>query len=460
MSFGSFTMNSENTVQMKEDTASQEMIAKRRKKMEVIEKTILDKLVGEMSESGQQKGHQEKHEVTRQVNRIVGEMPNDHGIELSYSDKHQIVQKITDEVCGLGPLTSLLQDESITEIMVNGPDKIYVEKKGKLVKSDLTFRDDSHVLQIIERIIAPLGRRVDETSPMVDARLQDGSRVNIIIPPLALNGPTITIRKFASDPFTLEDLISFGTMNLDMAAYLKASVKGRTNIIISGGTGTGKTTFLNIMSSFIPRDERIVTIEDAAELQLQQDHVVKLETRPANVEGKGRVGIRELVVNSLRMRPDRIVVGEVRSAEALDMLQAMNTGHDGSLTTVHANTPRDSLSRLETMVMMSGMELPSRAIREQIASAIHLIVQISRFSDGSRKVLKITEVIGMEGDTITLQDIFEFRQDGFDQTGRVRGCHVPTGIVPANMEKIKTHGEKLNPSLFRSQSMRGGNGFR
>lgn len=460
MSFGSFSMNRDNVVQFSEDHAAKEFKAKRKREMEEVCKVVLDKVIDEMSVNKQNPDIAQKKEVSVQITRIVGEVLSESSRNLSYGEKQNIVKEVMDEIYGLGPLTPLLEDDDISEIMVNGPDNIYVEKKGKLIKSEVSFRDDTHVLHIIDRIIAPIGRRVDESSPMVDARLQDGSRVNIIIPPLALNGPTITIRKFAADPFTLEDLISFGTLNMDMATFLKASVKGRTNIIVSGGTGSGKTTFLNIMSSFIPHDERIVTIEDAAELQLQQDHVVKLETRPANVEGKGKVGIRELVVNSLRMRPDRIVVGEVRSAEALDMLQAMNTGHDGSLTTVHANTPRDSLSRLETMVMMSGMELPSRAIREQIASAIHLIVQISRFNDGSRKVLKITEVLGMEGDTVTLQDIFEFRQDGFDENGRVKGSHVPTGIVPGNIEKLKTHGEKLNTSIFRNQSFRGENSFR
>jgi len=334
--------------------------------------------------------------------------------------------------------------------MVNGPNSIYVERSGKLQKTGTIFRDDEQLRRIIDKILVPIGRRVDEKSPMVDARLPDGSRVNIIVPPLAIKGSVITIRKFASDPFMLEDLITFGTLNMDMAKFLRASVRGRINILISGGTGSGKTTFLNVLSSFIPETERIVTIEDAAELQLQQDHVITLETRPANAEGTGKIAIRDLVVNSLRMRPDRIVVGEVRSSEALDMLQAMNTGHDGSLTTVHANTPRDSLSRLETMVMMSGMDLPSRAIREQIASAINLIIQVSRFPDGSRKILKVTEVLGMESETITLQDIFEFRQEGFTENGKVKGRHVPTGIVPGYIDKLRIHGENLSTSIFKS----------
>ncbi|MFH5836648.1 CpaF family protein [Proteiniclasticum sp. C24MP] len=460
MSLGSFSMNRDNIVKFSEDHAAKEFKAKRRMEMEETIKTVLDNVIQQMSVNMKSPDMSKKKEVSLQVTEITGEVIEKSGRSFSFIDKQNIVKTVMDEIYELGPITPLLEDDDISEVMVNGPDNIYIEKKGKLVKSEVSFRDDAHVLHVIQRIIEPIGRRVDEKSPMVDARLQDGSRVNIIVPPLALNGPTITIRKFAADPFTLEDLISFGTLNMDMATYLKASVKGRTNIIVSGGTGSGKTTFLNIMSSFIPHDERIVTIEDAAELQLQQDHVVKLETRPADIEGKGRIGIRELVVNSLRMRPDRIVVGEVRSAEALDMLQAMNTGHDGSLTTVHANTPRDSLSRLETMVMMAGMDLPSRAIREQIASAIHLIVQIGRFNDGSRKVMKITEVLGMEGQTVTLQDIFEFRHDGFDENGRVKGSHVATGIVPGNIENLNAHGEKLNTSIFRNQSFRGDSGFR
>ncbi len=460
MSFSGFSMNRDNVVKINEDKAVEEFKVRRLKEKEETRKNVLDKVMNEMSVNNKNPDVTQKKEVSQKVTKIVSELLSERENDLTFGEKQHMVKEVMDELYGLGPLTQLLEDDEISEVMVNGPKNIYVERKGKLVKSDVCFRDDNHVLHIIDRIITPLGRRVDEGSPMVDARLQDGSRVNIIIPPLALNGPTITIRKFAADPFTLEDLISFGTLNMDMATYLRASVKGRTNIIVSGGTGTGKTTFLNVMSSFIPGNERIVTIEDAAELQLQQDHVVKLETRPANVEGKGKVGIRDLVVNSLRMRPNRIVVGEVRSAEALDMLQAMNTGHDGSLTTVHANTPRDSLSRLETMVMMSGMDLPSRAIREQIASAIQLIVQISRFNDGSRKVTKITEVIGMEGETVTLQDIFEFKQEGYDERERVIGNHKATGIVPKNIEILKTYGEKVNTSIFRESSYRTDGGFR
>jgi len=392
-----------------------------------------------------------EHERIRyKITTVVNDTISESMMQLTFVEKQLILTDLVDEVYGYGPITKYLDDNSITEVMVNGPNSIYVEQAGKLRKTDSTFRDDDQLRRVIDKILIPINRRVDEKSPMVDARLPDGSRVNIIVPPLAIRGSTLTIRKFAADPFVLEDLITFGTLNMDMAKFLRASVKGRINILISGGTGSGKTTFLNVLSSFIPETERIVTIEDAAELQLQQDHVITLETRPADAEGNGKIAIRDLVVNSLRMRPDRIVVGEVRSSEALDMLQAMNTGHDGSLTTVHANTPRDSLSRLETMVLMSGMELPSKAIREQIASAINLIVQVSRFSDGSRKVLKISEVVGMESETITLQDIFEFKQEGFDATGKIRGKHVSTGIVPSYLEKLRTHGENLSTSIFRS----------
>lgn len=459
MSFGSFAMK-EIPGREQEEALNRELKMKKKREQDEVVIEVLNKVIEEMALSGISAEEGRKKDVAVLVGNQVNEVVNLSKKHIAYGERQAVVQAVLDEIFGFGPITPLLEDDTVSEVMVNGPDKVYVERKGKLTRTEVTFRDDQHCMHIIDKIIAPIGRRVDESSPMVDARLPDGSRVNIIIPPLALKGPTITIRKFAADPFTLEDLVSFGTLTMDMARFLKASVKGRINIIVSGGTGSGKTTFLNIMSSFIPEDERIVTIEDAAELQLQQDHVITLETRPANVEGKGKVAIRDLVVNSLRMRPDRIVVGEVRSAEALDMLQAMNTGHDGSLTTVHANTPRDSLSRLETMVMMSGMELPSRAIREQIASAVQLIVQVSRFSDGSRKVLKITEVLGMEGDTITLQDIFEFRQDGFDEMGRVRGKHVATGIVPGYIDKLKTHGEILPSSLFKLPPQVADLGFR
>jgi pilus assembly protein CpaF len=343
----------------------------------------------------------------------------------------------------------LLRDETITEVMVNGPQQVYIEREGRLELTNVTFQNDEHVMKIIQRIIAPIGRRVDESSPMVDARLADGSRVNAIIPPLSLVGPVITIRKFSATPFTVEDLIRFGTSTAEMFEFLEACVKARLNIFVSGGTGSGKTTMLNILSSFIPDDERIVTIEDAAELQLRQEHVVTLEARPSNIEGKGAVPIRELVRNSLRMRPDRIVVGECRSAEALDMLQAMNTGHDGSMSTGHANTPRDMLSRLETMVLMAGMDLPLRAIREQIASAVDLIVHQNRLKDGSRKITNITEVQGMEGDVIVMQDIFVFEQTGVVE-GRIQGRLKPTGIRPKFVEKFEVAGIHLPPNVFGS----------
>lgn len=373
------------------------------------------------------------------------------GITIPRNERQRLIQQILDEILGFGPITPLLNDPDITEVMVNGPHQIYVERKGKLELVPVTFYDDQHVLHIMEKIVAPLGRRIDESQPMVDARLPDGSRVNAIIPPLALNGPTLTIRKFAKDPFKVEDLIRFGTLTQEMAQFLKACVVSRLNMIVSGGTGSGKTTSLGVLSGYIPEDERIVTIEDAAELQLRQSHVVTLETRPPNIEGKGAITIRDLVRNSLRMRPERIIVGEVRSGEALDMLQAMNTGHDGSLTTGHANTPRDMLSRLETMVLMAGMELPVRAIREQISSAIDVIVQQSRLRDGSRRITHITEVLGMEGDIIVLQDIFRFEQVGVDKQGKVQGYFHATGIRPHFMERLLAAGQTLPENIFSNE---------
>jgi len=363
-------------------------------------------------------------------------------------DRQRLAQEILDEILGFGPITPLLLDLTVTEIMVNGPKQIYVERQGRLEPVGISFYDDAHVLHIIEKIVAPLGRRIDESQPMVDARLPDGSRVNAIIPPLALNGPTLTIRKFAKDPYRVDDLVRFGTLTAEMARFIEACVKGRLNIVVSGGTGSGKTTTLGVLSSFIPDDERIITIEDAAELQLQQDHVVTLETRPPNIEGKGAITIRDLVRNALRMRPERIIVGEVRSGEALDMLQAMNTGHDGSLTTGHANSPRDMLARLETMVLMAGMDLPIRAIREQTSSAIDLIVQQSRLRDGSRKITHITEVLGMEGDVIVLQDIFKYEQTGVDKNGKVQGYFRATGIRPQFVERLAAAGQELAENTF------------
>lgn len=390
----------------------------------------------------------ENEDLKQRINVILTKCIEEESLNLTNQQKKKVKEELLDEIIGFGPITQFLKDSSVTEIMVNGPNKIYVERSGKLTLTDAKFKNDDHVMHVIKKIVSPLGRRIDESSPMVDARLPNGSRVNAIIPPLAIDGPSITIRKFAEDPFTVEDLIRFGTFTSKMAEFLKYCVEGRLNIVVSGGTGSGKTTTLNVLSSFIPNEERIVTIEDAAELQLSQEHVVRLETRPANLEGKGEITIRDLVKNSLRMRPDRIVVGEVRSGEALDMLQAMNTGHDGSLTTGHANSPRDMLSRLETMVLMSGMNLPVRAIRDQIASAIDVIIQQSRLMDGSRKITHITEVQGMEGDVIILQDIFRFEQKGLDNKGKVKGDFVFTGVMPKFIQKLREKGINIPPEIF------------
>ncbi|MFC3418965.1 CpaF family protein [Salinicoccus hispanicus] len=371
---------------------------------------------------------------------------NDHIQDISNIEKLKV--ELKNDLTGYGPINPLLLDEEVSEVMVNGPKMVYAERSGKLSLTDVTFRDEDHVMAVLEKILSPLGRRVDESSPMVDARLKDGSRVNAIIPPLALAGPTITIRKFSKDPFTIHDLVRFGTLTEEMAAFIKACVEAKLNIFVSGGTGSGKTTTLNVLSSFISNKDRIVTIEDAAELQLGQEHVVSLETRPANIEGKGAVTIRDLVKNSLRMRPDRIVIGEVRSGEALDMLQAMNTGHDGSLATGHSNSPRDMVSRLETMVLMAGMDLPIKAIREQVAGALHLIIQQTRLSDGTRRITNITEVQGMEGDIIVLQDIFVFKQNGVDENGKIIGKLIPTGIRPQFYEIMEREGIDLPASLF------------
>lgn len=369
------------------------------------------------------------------------------GIVLSRTERHRLFEAIVAEVLGYGPIEPLLRDDTVTEIMVNGPSQVWVERQGKLEKTSIKFDNDDHVMRIIDRIVSPLGRRIDESSPMVDARLPGGSRINAVIPPISLVGPCLTIRKFSRDPLTVDDLIRFGTMTPEIAHFLKACVEARLNIVVSGGTGSGKTTLLNVLSSFIPGDERIVTIENAAELQLRQEHVVTLESRPPNIEGKGEVTIRDLVINALRMRPDRIVVGECRGGEALDMLQAMNTGHDGSMTTVHSNSPRDTLHRLETMVLMAGMDLPVRAIREQIASALDLIIHMARLKDGSRKIVAITEVQGMEGEVIVLQDIFVFEQTGFED-GKVLGRIRPTGVRPKFIEKLEVANIYLPPQIF------------
>lgn len=386
-------------------------------------------------------------EVKRTVEETFASVLEAEGLSLTRTDRVRLFDAISAEILGFGPIEPLLNDPTINEVMVNGPNQVYVERQGKLELTEVGFQDNDHVMRVIDRIVSPLGRRVDESSPTVDARLPDGSRVNAVIPPVALNGPTVTIRKFSKDPFTVEDLVRFGTFTAEMAMFLKACVEARLNIVVSGGTGSGKTTMLNVVSSFIPEDERIITIENAAELQLRQEHVVRLESRPANIEGKGEITIRDLVINSLRMRPERIVVGECRGGEALDMLQAMNTGHDGSMTTAHANSPRDALSRLETMCLMAGMDLPVRAIREQIASAVDLIVQQERMKDGTRKVTAVTEVQGMEGDVIVMQEIFSFQQTGVEN-GKIVGRMKPTGIRPKFMPRFETANIYLPPNIF------------
>ena len=410
------------------------------------------RIVDEMSPAEQailSRGEDSREQIKNIISTYVAREMNNNRQTLTRIERQSLIDDISNELLGLGPLEPLLQDESITEIMVNGPHSIFVEQNGKLKLTDIHFYDNSHLMSIIERILTPLGRRVDESSPLVDARLVDGSRVNIIIPPLSLVGPAVTIRKFSKTAFSMNDLVNFGTLGANMSLFLEACVKARLNILVSGGTGSGKTTTLNALSAFIPSDDRIVTIEDAAELRLQQQHVVTLESRPANLEGNGAITIRDLVRNSLRMRPDRIIVGEVRSGEALDMLQAMNTGHDGSLTTAHANSPRDVLSRLETMVLMAGMDLPVRAVRTQISSAIDLILQQSRIRDGSRKITHITEVQGMEGDIIILQDLFHYIQDYIDDKGKSIGHFESTGLQPAFFDKFKMNGVDLPLSLFR-----------
>ncbi|HRQ41781.1 MAG TPA: CpaF family protein [Chloroflexota bacterium] len=392
-------------------------------------------------------------EVRVTIQEMFESLLAEESIVLTRNEKQRLFEAIVAEILGFGPLEQFLHTDGVTEIMVNGPKNVYIERKGKIIKTNVSFEDNDHLLRIIDRIVAPLGRRIDEGSPMVDARLPDGSRVNAVVPPISINGATLTIRIFSKIPFTIENLIEFGSITPEAVEFLKACVVSKLNVMISGGTGSGKTTLLNILSGFIPDDERIVTIENAAELQLRQDHVVTLESRSANVEGRGEVTIQDLVVNSLRMRPDRIIVGEVRGGEALDMLQAMNTGHDGSLATGHANGPRDMLSRLETMVLMAGMDLPHRAIREQISSAIHLIVQQDRMRDGSRKVVSISEIQGMEGDVITMSEIFRFEQTNIEN-GKVIGRLRPTGLRPKFMWKIQEAGIMLPPSIFGIGSRR------
>jgi pilus assembly protein CpaF len=386
--------------------------------------------------------------LRREIRLVVERLCDTENPLLNRMERERLIDEVLDETFGFGPLEVLLKDPTISDILVNGPHKVYVERRGKLEKTEVKFRDSDHLLQIIDRIVSKVGRRVDETSPMVDARLPDGSRVNAIIPPLALDGPTMSIRRFGANPLKLEDLLNYKAFTPEMAMLMEAAIKARLNIIISGGTGCGKTTLLNTLSSFIPAEERIVTIEDAAELQLQQDHIVRLETRPPNIESKGEVTTRDLVRNALRMRPDRIVIGECRGAEALDMLQAMNTGHEGSLTTLHANSPRDAQARLETMIMMGGFELPIKAMRQQISSAVDLIIQANRLQGGPRKVTSITEVMNMEQDIVIMQDIFRFKQVGIDQNGRAHGQFESTGVRPSFVHRLEAAGIKLPSNLF------------
>lgn len=424
-----------------------------------IKKTVHRRLVAEMSPQEQMvlsAVHQDAAQVEQVIGNYVEKVLEENPFAVPVSERSKIVSDLKNEMLGLGPIEVLLKDPTVTEVMVNGPKKIFVERMGRLQLTDIQFHDDSHVMNIIERILSPIGRHIDESVPLVDARLEDGSRVNIIIPPLSLIGPCITIRKFATKALSVDNLITFGTLDRKMADFIKACIQARINILVSGGTGSGKTTTLNVLSSFIPENERIVTIEDAAELKLQQEHVVTLESRPANIEGNGEITIRDLVKNALRMRPDRIIVGEVRGGEALDMLQAMNTGHDGSLTTAHANNPRDALSRLETMVLMAGFEMPIRAIREQVSSAIELILQQSRLKDGSRKITYITEVQHMEGDVITTQDLFRFEQTGMDENGKLTGHFVSTGMQPGFMDKFQVNGVSLPDDFFMAEEEKRG----
>lgn len=408
---------------------------------------LVDKL--DLSRIGDMKGDV----LRREIRVVVEHLCDAENTLLNRTERDRIIEEVLDETFGLGPLEFLLKDASISDILINGPKNIYVERRGRLEKTEVEFRDNTHLMQIIDRIVSKVGRRVDETSPMVDARLEDGSRVNAIIPPLALDGAAVSIRRFGSNPLKLEDLLNYKAFTPEMVMLLEGCIKGRLNIIICGGTGSGKTTLLNTLSSFIQMDQRIVTIEDAAELQLQQDHVVRLETRPSNIEGNGAVSATDLVKNALRMRPERIIIGECRGGETLDMLQAMNTGHDGSLTTIHANNPRDGVARLETMVMMAGFDLPIKAIRQQIASAVNLIVQANRLQGGPRRVTHITEVVGMEQDTVVMQDIYRFVQEGIDESGKAFGRFECTGVRPNFMHRLESAGVRLPASAFRQRTI-------
>jgi pilus assembly protein CpaF len=411
-----------------------------------LHRKILDRL--DLEKLGRTSGDSAREEVLVVIRNAV----NSEVVPLSFAERERLSREILDEIFGLGPLEPLLKDHSVSDILVNRFDRVYIERAGKLELTGLSFKDNTHLMQIIERIVSRVGRRVDESSPMVDARLADGSRVNAIIPPLAIDGPCLSIRRFGREPVTARQMIENQTLTEAMLELLSAMVKGRLNILISGGTGAGKTTLLNVLSGYIPNSDRIVTIEDAAELQLKQEHVVRLETRPPNIEGKGAVRQRQLVINSLRMRPDRIVVGEVRGEEAFDMLQAMNTGHEGSLTTVHANSPRDALARVENMVSMANLNIPERAVRHQIAAALHAVVQIARLSDGTRKVITVTEILGMDGDSVAMRDLFEFERSGIDESGKVRGSFHATGTRPQFAERLAIAGARLRPALFESRT--------
>lgn len=416
---------------------------------EALKRLIHGKLVEKLDLS--RLGDLEGDTLRREIRLVVEHLCDTENPLLNRSERERLIEEVLDETFGYGPLEILLKEEGVADIMINGPKNVFIEKNGRIQKSDVTFRDNQHLLQILDRIVSRIGRRVDETSPMVDARLADGSRVNAVIPPLALDGPSLTIRRFGSKPLGLEDLLRFGAFTPEVALLLEGAIKARLNIIVSGGTGSGKTTLLNTLSSFIQNDHRIITIEDAAELQLQQEHVLRLETRPANIEGKGRVSATDLVKNALRMRPDRVIIGECRGAEALDMLQAMNTGHEGSMTTIHANTPRDAISRLETMISMGGFELPIRALRQQFASAVDLIIQTQRLQGGPRRLTYVTEVVGMEQDTIVMQDIFRFIQDGIDEQGKAVGHFEAMGVRPSFMPRLEAAGVKLPASLFTNR---------
>ncbi len=419
------------------------------KSFEELKRLIHGKLVDKLDLS--RVSDLEGETLRREIRLVVERLCDTENPLLNRMERERLIDEVLDETFGFGPLEVLLKDPTISDILINGPKKIFVERRGKMEKTDVTFRDNEHLLQIIDRIVSKVGRRVDETSPMVDARLPDGSRVNAIIPPLALDGASVSIRRFGSNPLKLEDLLNYKAFTPEMAMLMEACIKARLNIVISGGTGCGKTTLLNTLSSFIPHEERVITIEDAAELQLQQDHVVRLETRPPNIEGKGAVTTRDLVRNALRMRPERIIIGECRGAEALDMLQAMNTGHAGSMTTLHANAPRDGQARLETMIMMAGMELPIKAMRQQISSAVDLIIQANRLQGGPRKVTHITEVMGMEQDMIIMQDIFRYKQLGVDQNGRAYGQFEATGVRPSFVHRLESSGLKLPTNLFQER---------